>query len=327
MPGFAELGFRRDGLPLNLAAAADVRSILIARRGQLVYEEYLGGADSEMLHDIRSAAKSITGTLVGIAIHEGAIGDLDARVLDFFPVAAATRMPEKEKLTLRHLLLMRSGLDADEDDPTSAGSEERMEAAQDWVRFALDTPMAADPGEQWAYASVNTVLLGHILSTATGRTLEEYAQEKLFRPLGIDRYRWHRAPLGHVVAQGNLSIRPRDLLAFGLMLLQSGRWEGRQLVPEAWICDATLAHTVLPADPATGYGDLYTGYGFHWWTGQEHVRGETLPTYFASGNGGQKLFVIPDLEMVVVITSSAYGKERAHWRSHAILRRCLAAVE
>lgn len=306
----------------------DLKSVLVARRDRLAVEAYFNGADRETPHDIRSAAKSITGTLVGLALHDEKVRDLDTPVLEFFHQyalgEAATK--GKGKVTIRHLLEMTSGFDANEDDPQTSGSEDRMEATQDWVRFALTVPMAAPPGERWAYASINSVLLGEIVSSATGRDLEDYANEKLFAPLEFGPFHWRRGPQGRVAAQGNLALRSRDLLKFGLLLLQQGEWRGRQLVPERWIGEATRPRVELPHDREAGYGELYKGYAYHWWTGAEHFGAVTIPFYFASGSGGQRLFVIRDLDLVVVVTSSAYGLGRAHRRSHTILRRILTAA-
>src|SRR5687767_13895957 len=127
--------------------------------------------------------------------------------------------------------------------------------------------MAAVPGERWQYSSVNTMLLGRIVSASTGRDLAAYADEKLFTPLGFKRWEWRRDSQGHVVPQGNLSIRARDLLKFSLLFQQRGRWRGRQVVPDAWIEEATVSHSTLPTHAATGLGDLYKGYGYQWWTG------------------------------------------------------------
>jgi CubicO group peptidase (beta-lactamase class C family) len=327
------VGLRRDVLRSLLDAGAgdlhrDLRSVLVARQNRLVFEVYFNGSDRETLHDIRSAAKSITGTLVGLALHAGRIPSLETPFLEFFEQYApeTTATAGKWKVTIRHLLEMTSGFDADEDEPQTPGSEERMEARQDWVRFALDVPMAAPSGQRWAYASINTVLLGEIVSSVTARDLKDWANEKLLAPLEFGPYDWRRGPQGQVAAQGNLWVRPRDLLKFGLLFLQHGRWRDRQLVPGAWIDEATSPRIKLPRDQETGYGDLYRGYAYHWWTGAERVGARTVPFYFASGNGGQRLFVISDLDLVVVVTSSAYGRFRAHRHSHAILRQILGAV-
>lgn len=292
-------------------------------------EEYFNGTDRETRQDIRSAAKSITGTLIGIALQEKRIASLDASLVSVFPA----QMPDadrsdKARVTVRQLLEMRSGFDADDwnDDPKSAGTESRMEGAADRLLFALHVPMAARPGERWQYSSVNTLLLGRIVSAATGRDLAAYADDKLFTPLGFGRWDWRRDAQGQIVPQGNLSVRARDLLKFGLLFQQRGRWHGRQLVPEAWIDEATISHSTLPSDADTGLGDLYKGYGYQWWTGATNTISGTRSYYFASGNGGQRLFIVPSLDLVVVVTSSAYNRGYAHRRAHMLFERVLTAA-
>jgi CubicO group peptidase (beta-lactamase class C family) len=333
-----EVGLVPDILARMVSDAADephrnLTSVLVASNGCLALEAYFNGAQRETLHDVRSVAKSVTGTLVGIALHDGAIASLDAPVLGFFGEARAQPSPgaaaPQAPITLRHLLEMRSGLDADDwwDNPQSLGTESRMEASPDRTAFALAVPAVAPPGARWQYSSVNTLLLGRVVALATQRDLEAHAREKLFAPLGFGRYEWRRDSRGEIVPQGNLAVRARDLLKFGLLFEGKGRWQGRRLVPEAWIVEATRARSELPSDAATGLGRLYKGYGYHWWTGEEPTRSGATPFYFASGNGGQRLFIVPRWRLVVVVTSSAYNQGYAHQRAHGILRAILDATE
>ena len=331
----ADVGMRASDLAALINEARqderrDLQSLLVARRGRLVVEEYFNGTDRESLQDVRSAAKSITGTLVGIALQEKHVASLDDSMLSFFPGQSThASLSNKKGVTVRHLLQMRSGFDADDwtDDSKSAGTEARMEAATDRLAFGLDVPMAALPGERWQYSSVNTLLLGRIVSAVTGRDLAAYADERLFVPLGFGRYQWRRDKQGHVVPQGNLSVRARDLLKFGVLFQQRGQWRGRQLVSETWIDEATSSYSAFPVDPATGLGDLYRGYGYQWWTGEIASRSGPRAFYFASGNGGQKVFVVPTLDLVVVVTSSAYNRGYAHRRAHMLLGRVVAATD
>jgi CubicO group peptidase (beta-lactamase class C family) len=328
-----EVSLRPEVLTAALTAARgdpdrDLSSLLVARRGRLVVEAYFNGANRQTPHDIRSAAKSITGTLVGIALNEGRIRSLDQPFLDFLGGPGKAADPGQATVTIRHLLEMRSGIAgaSDWDLPEPASAENRMAASLDWLRYALSLPMAVRPGERFAYASLNTMILGRVVQAATGVDLEAYAREKLFAPLQFGRYEWERDNLGQVVAQGSLHLRPRDLIKVGLLYLQGGRWGNSQIVPIAWIDEATRPRHTLPPDPATGQGDLYTGYGYHWWTVEERLEGGRIPVYLASGNGGQKLFVAPLLELAMVVTSSAYNRARAHRRSHALFRQILTAT-
>lgn len=299
----------------------DFRSLLVTRNGRLVSEHYFNGHGPDSLQDVRSATKSLTATLVGIAISEGIIPSIDTRVLSFFP----SYMPishdgeAKREITIEHLLTMASGLDANADDPDTPGYEDRMWESTDWVRFVLDLPMAHAPGETWSYASANTFLLGAAVEQVSGQTLAAYAEDRLFGPLGITRYRWAETPSGRTVAQGNLSIRARDMAKFGQLYLNGGRWGGQQLVPESWV-----RRSVEGAYPVPWQG--YDQYGYGWYTHALVVGGQTFQYFLASGNGGNKIYVLPAEQMVVVIQSAAYNTNYGQRRSLEMLRRVLAAV-
>jgi CubicO group peptidase (beta-lactamase class C family) len=163
------------------------------------------------------------------------------------------------------------------------------------------------------------MLLGRIIEAATGRDLQDVADQLLFSPLGITSYRWERAPDGHIVGQGNLWLRGRDALKFGLLYLHRGRWHDKQLISPRWVEESTRLHTPLTLDN-------YVGYGYQWWRGSAPSRDQQVGFAFASGNGGQKIVVVDSLEMVIVITSAAYGLRRGQQRSHAIIRDTLQAV-
>jgi CubicO group peptidase (beta-lactamase class C family) len=329
------VGLRRSTLTALLAGAEaepDLRSILVARQGRLVLEAYFNGTDRDTLADVRSVGKSITATLVGIAQAEGRLGSLDQPFLnvlgDVPGMAAARADPVKAAVTIRQLLEMRSGFAATSDwvNPNAPSAEDRMAASADWLRYALELPMATAPGTTWAYASLNAMLLGRVVAAATGVELEAYARAHLFAPLHFGAYCWSRDPQGIIVAQGSLWMRPRDLLKLGLLYLGRGSWHGRALVPAAFVADATRAHLTLPLDPASGQGDLYKGYGYQWWTSEEKLGETTLPVFLASGSGGQKLFVVPSLQLAVVVIRTPNNRGPAHVRSHALFRKILAAT-
>ena len=300
----------------------DLNSILVARKGTLVLEAYFNGEGRQTRHDIRSAGKSFTSTLVGLALYQGALNDLDQPVVGYFPEYkdATAADPRKRQVTIRHLLEMRSGFHADDDDPDSPGYENKMLRSHDWIRYALNVPMSEAPGKVWRYAGMNTMLLGDIVQRATGIHLPEYLETRLLHPLGIYDYDWKKSPKGRASGQGFLSLRARDMLKFGILFLQKGKWKDRQLVPSEWVHDATRKHTQL------GYR-LYSGYGYQWWTARENNGSHPIDFYFASGNGGQKIYVIPDADLVVVITSSAYNQKRGHVRSRRILREILLSID
>lgn len=299
----------------------DLNSILVTRKGLLVVEAYFNGEERDTLHDIRSAGKSFTSTLVGIALNQGALKSLDQTVLDFFPEYEPLESPDprKDRITVRHLLEMRSGFNADDDKGYSPGQENRMLRSNDWIRFALNVPMSEEPGTVWRYAGMNTMLLGGVVRSATSTPLPEYLENVLLKPLGISEYFWKKSPKGRAVGQGFFYLRPRDMIKFGLLFLKKGKWNGQQIVPATWVSEATQLRTRLASD-------RYSGYGYQWWISSEKVGPRKLSFFFASGNGGQKIYIIPDADMVVVITSSAYNRQRGQVRSRRILRDILSSV-
>jgi CubicO group peptidase (beta-lactamase class C family) len=214
---------------------------------------------------------------------------------------------------------MASGLDADEDDPATPGYEDRLAESADWIRFALDLPVAREPGRSWAYASVNAFLLGAVVEEASGRPLAEFARERLFEPLGIKKFRWQSTPSGRTVGQGNLSLRARDMAKIGQLYLDRGRWAGVEVVPGAWV-DASVA----PRYKVPWEG--YDSYGYGWFMHGLTTAGRERRYFFASGNGGNKIYVLPDEHMVVVIQSAAYNTSYGQRRSQDVLARVLATL-
>ena len=300
----------------------DFRSLVVARNGRLVAEHYFNGHGPDSLQDMRSAGKSVTSALVGIAIAEGYISGADAPVLPFFPSYApvAHDGAEKQAITVWHLLTMTSGLDADADDPSSPGYEDRMWETEDWVRLVIDLPMANDPGAVWTYSSASAFLAGAAVEEAAGQSLASFAEERLFGPLGIERYRWVETPTGRTVGQGNLSLRARDMAKLGQLYLDGGRWEGQQVIPESWVRSSVEALYPVP-------WENYDGYGYSWYTHTISVAGRPFRYFFASGNGGNKIYVFPDEQMVVVTQSAAYNTNYGQRRSLDVLKRVLAAVD
>ena len=298
----------------------DFKGLLVARNGKLVYEGYFNGHNRALLHDIRSATKSLTSSLVGIAIAENLIGGVETSIVSQLSMNGLDFQDEEQKqeITIEHLLTMASGLNADDSDPVSAGNENRLYASDDWVEFALALPMSNSPGETWVYASVNTFLLGLVVEEAADRLLSSYAETELFEPLGIAEYTWASTPLGRTVAQGNLSLRLRDMAKFGQLYLDQGRWAGTQIVPEAWVDASIVARYSVPWN---GYDE----YGYGWYRHRITVMGREYDYYLASGNGGNKIYVFPEERMLVVIQSAAYNTSYGQRRSLDVLGQVLDA--
>lgn len=294
----------------------DLRSILVMRDGAIVAERYYNGETADTLHDIRSAGKSITALLAGAAADRGKLS-ASARIDRYWPAAKASALAG---VTLDQMLTMRSGLAAFDEDPASPGNEDKLDDAADPVAFALSVPQEVAPGTRYRYNSLTSYLTGRTIEQATGSDLEQFARETLFQPLGITRWQWLRDAAGHPKGQGNLFLRTRDLARIGQMVLDQGRYDGRRVISAAWI-QAALAPRV-----AIGEVDRYADhYGYFWYQKTQRVDGRDLIVHFASGNGGNKLYVIPQLHTVVAITSSAYGKGYGQRRSADILQAILEA--
>ncbi|NYE59803.1 CubicO group peptidase (beta-lactamase class C family) [Duganella sp. 1224] len=288
----------------------DLRSVLVMRDGVIVAERYYNGETADTLHDIRSAGKSITALLVGAAADRGKLSP-DGRIDSYWPAAKGTAL---QGVTLDQVLTMRSGLAAFDEDPASPGNEDKLDEAADPIAFALAVPADATPGTRYRYNSLTSYVAGITIEQATGMDLEAFAREALFAPLGITRWQWLRDAAHHPKGQGNLFLRTRDLARIGQMVLDQGMYQGRRVISAAWL-RAALAPRV-----AIGEVDRYADhYGYFWY---QKTYGNTV-VHFASGNGGNKIYVIPASRSVVVVTSSAYGKGYGQRRSAAILQAIL----
>jgi CubicO group peptidase (beta-lactamase class C family) len=250
-----------------------------------------------------------------MALERRDIPDLDARVLDYFPEYADLHTADKERITVRHLLTMSAGLDWDENVPITdpRHGEMRMWRAADHLRVALEPPMVAAPGEHWNYSGGCSELLGAILRKATGGTLDAFARDTLFAPLGIDDVEWIRHADGSPSASGGLHMRSRDLAKIGQVVAARGKWNGRAIVPARWI-EASIA-------PQIGAADRLFFYGYHWWLGRSLIDRKELTWASAVGFGGQRLYVLPALELVVVITAGHYADGMQAWLPLVVLNR------
>jgi CubicO group peptidase (beta-lactamase class C family) len=297
----------------------DLKGIVIVRDGHLVSEHYFNGDSARSLHDIRSATKSVTSLLMGIAIAKGAVKSVDDPIALYLP---GLPRDGKEKITIKDLLTMRSGLDADDEDPMSPGNEATLDRSRDWIRTVYSVPMKRSPGSKYVYCSINAFLTGAIVENATRMPLDQFAKVNLFQPLGISSYKWQQVPIHRISGQGNFEITTRDEAAIGQMMLNDGIVNGRRVIDHNWV-EKSIASQVLISD-SDPYSDFY---GYMWYTKTETVGDRAVETHFASGNGGNKIYMIPSLHMVVAITSGAYGHGYGQRRSQDILLKILAATQ
>jgi CubicO group peptidase (beta-lactamase class C family) len=296
------------------AGGSNVHAVVVERHGRLVAELYRRGKDRSIwslfareidfgpttLHDLRSISKSVVGLLVGIAGQQGKI-DLAAPALSHYPGYADLRSPAREAITLEHLLTMSSGLEWNES-VASYGTLGNDETRLYWDRrpyhYVLSRPIVATPGTHFNYNGGGTAILADILARSTAMPLRDFARTALFEPLGVREWQWVADPWRRPLAFAGLRMRPRDLAKIGQLVLARGECQGHLVVPAAWVAESLRPHI------AVGNG---LGYGYQWWTGTVAWEGKTLAWSAGFGNGGQRLYVVPDLDLAVVITAGAYN--------------------
>ena len=295
-----------------------IHSMLVARKGKLVLEEYFFGYDRDTPHDLRSAGKTFSSVLLGLLMKSGAPIGPDTKIYELMADRGpfANPDPRKARITLAHLMTHTSGLACNDYDDSSPGNENTMQtqnAQPDWWKYTLDLPMAHEPGTRYAYCSANINLMGGALHAATGGSwLPMLFERRIARGLQFGEYHWNLTPTGDGYLGGGAHLLPRDLLKIGQMNLDGGVWRGSRIVDAAWVAQSTAPHVAI--NPATTgltpdefpdyYGEAEDGYAWH----LNGVRsGErSYPAYAATGNGGQILIVVPEFELVAVFTGGNY---------------------
>lgn len=274
-------------------------SLLIVRNGYLVVEEYFRGYNADKTHTLQSVSKSFTSALVGIAIEQGKFKGVDEKVLDFFPGVNDIKNMDQRKaaMRLRDLLTMRSGTDYHERGPGSPHFQ-LNDLDRGWDRFYLNRKMITQPGTHFNYDSGGVILMSSMLKNRTGMHADEFARHHLFKPLQIKGESWFKNKEGHPHTGGGLFLKPRDMAKFGLLYLQKGKWEGKQVVPAQWVKDSLQKHVTF--QPPRGN---VTGYGYLWWVMAPDPKGPGKEYIFAAmGFRAQYIFLIPEHDMVVVVT-------------------------
>lgn len=265
-----------------------VTSLLIQQNGELLTEHYFNGMSKGEATNTKSASKSIISLLVGLAIDNGYIADESETIDKFFP-DYFTAHPDsvKENITIKDLLTMRAGLET-----TSFHNYGRWVVSNDWVSFALDQPMVELPGEDMVYSTGSSHLLSVIITKATGMSTKAFANRYLFEPMNIEVGGWDRDPQGYYMGGNNVALRPSDMLKIGQMVLDGGLHQGERIVSEQWLQASFQTYTRSNYNPYD--------YGYMWWkkpVGKFQV-------HFAWGFGGQYIFIIPELDAVVVMTGA-----------------------
>ncbi|MEM6630993.1 MAG: serine hydrolase [Bacteroidota bacterium] len=300
----------------------DFRGLVVIKDHKLVVEEYFYTYWRATIHDIRSAGKSVTALLLGIAIDQGLIEDVNQPIYSFFP-SHKVHIPLTEthkSITIAHLLQMSSGMNADADDIETPGNGIHLIGSEDWLDLALNLPIAFTPGERWVYNDVCAMLTGAIVQSVSGKNLSEFAKTYLFDPLDFDEYYWYTGPQNITGAMGNLYLTTLDFAKLGQLIVNEGKWEGKQIISPEWIEELQVKRLEMPSD------FLATHYGYFWYFGEKEINGKTYKYMYASGSGGNKLYVVPDQNLVVAATSSAYGRGYGHGRAESIFTYILKSL-
>lgn len=319
---------RRDGIPvgdiakteLGVATAnavvrgildgtyKDVHSILLFHDGRLVMEEYFYGFNASRQHQLRSATKSIVSALAGIAIDRGALSGASERVLPHMSYSGYSNPdPRKGAMTLGNFLSMSSGLDCNDHSSDSPGRETVIDDTPDWVKATLDMPMINNPGIRGYYCSGGVAVVGRMTENAVHMSLPDYAQANLFGPLGMTRsdWTWNYNLTNADKEYSQIHLRPRDMLKIGMLFANGGKWQGRQIISEAWV-KASLSEQSHVDE---------TSYGYFWWRPWLNVQMPAGPhrvdMIAAQGNGGQKIYLVPQYDLVAVFTAGDYNSDGA----------------
>lgn len=265
-----------------------LRSLIVQWKGNVVRERYFGGATASTRMNIKSASKSVMSALVGIAIQQGHIRGVEQTIGELLPAETRGLDSTARAITVADLLSMRAGLQS-----TSFDGYGAWVTSRNWVNYALRRPMVAERGGPMVYSTGNTHLLSAIITRSTRMSTFQFAQRHLARPLGIDLRPWQTDPQGIYFGGNDMYLRARDMLTIGTLYLNGGQWKGRQILPRDWVDSSLVPRTTSPWNG--------NGYGYGWWRREAYG----YPVHYAWGYAGQFIFVVPELELVVVTTSDA----------------------
>lgn len=296
-----------------------IDGILVIRNGKIALEEYFNGFTKDSFHNTTSVGKSVTSALTGIAIERGLIPDKKAKMVDFFneQYRIENLSNQKHQIEVEHLLTMSSGLACDDWDENSPGNTMHFPDVPDDFAFTLNLPMINMPGKRFAYCSGGANLLGEIIRKKSGQSLKDFADEHLFNKIGIQENEWFLVPKPpyYEFSGGGNFLKPRDMARFGLLYLNKGMWQGEQILLRKWVEESTTKQIQTPED------------GYLWWIKEFKYEDKVVSAFEASGNGGNKITAIPELDIVIILTGSGYGSEYIEGeQAHTIMEKYIIAA-
>jgi len=279
----------------------NVHSVLIIKNNKLVFEEYFYDYTRDSLQEMRSASKSVISALAGIAIHQGKIRSVHETLPELLPEYHFDHpSPLKDQITLQDMLDNQSGVNYDESWDKSMGNENDMNFSNDWVKYTFDLPMIDTPGVKGRYNSGNPITVGWIVEKYTGMSLYRFAARYLFGPIGVTDFQWNFKPdASNAANYCQVKLTPRDMAKFGLLYLNNGVWQKKQVVPAGWVEESTARHSTVEN----------VAYGYLWWLKYLDAGNVRYNSFAAQGNGGQKIYVFRELQLVVVTTGGNYNTQ------------------
>ena len=295
----------------------EITGIVVIKNDKLLLEEYFNGYNRDSLNDTRSVGKSFSSALMGIAIKDGQIKNENQSLKDFYDLKQFKNYSaKKDSVTIKSLLTMSSAFDGNDADSDSAGNEENMYPTDNWVKFTLDLPMSENKiGKTWNYFTSGVVVTGDILEKSVPNGLQNYADKKLFQPLGITNYKWQFTPQQKPSLAGGLRMRALDFAKFGQLYKNNGTWNGKRILDKTWI---QKSFTNYFADNKES-----EGYGYLFWRKVYKVGNKNFESYQSSGNGGNKIIIFKEIPVVIVLTAKAYNKPYSHSQVDKIVQEYL----
>jgi CubicO group peptidase (beta-lactamase class C family) len=286
-----------------------VDCILIIRNGYIVGERYYNGYNKNTAHNVKSVSKSFLSAITGIALRDGYLNSLNLKMLDFFPEYIYQSIdPRKYDITIRHLLMMRAGIDHEKN------NYEQIYITPNWLKTTIELPLLYDPGTRFLYNTFQTHLLSAIITKASKMSTMDFAKSFLFRPMNIDVAEWQQCPQGYYFGGNNMYFSPRNMARLGYLYMHDGMLNGQQIVPQSWVLESLTNNTHFTN---SNWGDLHNvNYGYLWWLGEIN----NYSVFLAIGYGGQFVINFPDLNMIVITTADSHlGWDTADEHERTIL--------